>query len=52
MCVQCYAYDHSRNCGDSCSDHDYTLYYDMCDEEDIYYRCTRCGCIRSEENKP
>jgi hypothetical protein len=53
MCGSCASYDHSRNCGDECSDHDYAVDEPwntrFADPGDTMLRCTRCGSCKLVE---
>ena len=49
MCSSCATYDHSRNCGDECSDHAYEPDERGSDDEGTMYRCPRCGSCKFVE---
>ena len=49
MCSYCATYEHSRSCGDQCEDHLFEHYEPGSDEEDIMYRCSRCGSCKVVE---
>lgn len=54
MCASCETYEHSRNCGPRCEDHEYeadeelTAWYG--EDGDVFYRCPRCGSCKIEES--
>lgn len=53
MCASCATYDHSRNCGDKCSDHAYEVDKKVTEAwgegTDVMYRCPRCGSCKWED---
>lgn len=46
MCINCETYEYSGNCGPLCSDHNYERDAVLSDEEDDFYRCTKCGSVK------
>lgn len=48
MCGSCASYEHSRNCGPNCEDHDYQPDALGSDDEGDMYRCPRCGSCKYE----
>ena len=55
MCVDCEEYETPRRCGIHCSDHVYQVdgpLTEVLDDEEIFYRCPRCGSCRIGEGNP
>lgn len=49
MCSSCETYDHSKNCGPSCKDHDYQINEAWSDEDMTMWTCTRCGSCTTQD---